>query len=60
MDPVWIPLFGTIIGTVAIPVIVAVVLERRLEEKRMQIQYEIRRLDQEWETARARSQKESQ
>ena len=60
VSPIWIALLGQIIGTVAIPVIVAVVLDRRLEEKRMQIQYQIRRLDQEWEAARAQSQKESQ
>lgn len=60
MSPIWIPLFGTIIGTVAIPVILSMHLEQHLEEKRMQVQSEIWRLDQEWEAARAQSQKESE
>ena len=54
-SPLWFPIVGTVIGTVAIPTIVAVVLDRQVEEKRLQVLYEARRLDQEWEAERARS-----
>ena len=54
-DPLWIPIIGTVIGTVAIPAIVAVVQDLRVEEKRLEVQHEVHRLDQEWEAARARS-----
>ena len=60
VNPIWIPLSVEIIGTVAVPVILALHLEQHLEEKRMLVQDEIRRLDQEWEAARALGRKEGQ
>ena len=52
-NPLWIPLLGELAGTVAAMVIVALVLDRRVEEKRLQLEFEVRRLNQEWEAAQA-------
>lgn len=56
-DPLWVPIIGLLVGTIVVLVIVAFAMERRLEERRLQVHYEFRRMDQEWEAARERARK---
>lgn len=52
MEHNWIPIIGSLFGTLFTVAVVAIALHFRLQQKRMEVEAEIQRMEMAWQRAR--------